>query len=514
MNSLLTIPRSDYFQDLSFLQSIIDSIEEGVVVQDRDGKIISFNEKAIDILGMSAGEIFGKTSYDPDWHTILLDGSPAPVESHPIIITLKTGVPQNNVVIGVQIKEGPIKWLSVNSRLIRISESNEVYVFAAFTDVTQLIVSNRSLELEQKKLRSSEEKFSSCFHYSAIGMAIVLPDGGLHDVNGAFCKMLGYTRGEMLKKSFQDITHPDDLKKDLSLVQKMLKREMETYQLEKRYLHKNGQNIWALLNVALVWNSDNTPEFFVSQIQEVTELKKLNQGLEDQNLELLKTQSALKRKITQLKDFAGIITHDVRGPAHNMKKMLEMYVDAPNEEIKNTSLHFLKKISSDLVDNLNELVQVLQVHLEKDIPFTACVFEQVMDSVSLQLQDTVSREKAIITRDFQVPDICYPRIYLQSILYNLVSNSLKYHRQGTPPDIRISSFAKGDEIYLSVTDNGMGINLTAFGSSLFKFQKSFHNGFDSKGIGLYMIRNQVEELGGTISAESEVNKGSTFTVRF
>jgi PAS domain S-box-containing protein len=514
MNSLLTIPRSDYFQDLSFLQSIIDSIEEGVVVQDRNGKIIAFNEKAVDILGLSAGEIFGKTSYDPEWHAIHLDGSPAPGNTHPVITTLKTGVPQNNVILGVRIKDEPVKWLSVNTRLIGINDSDDVFVFAAFTDVSALINSNRTLQLEQEKLRSSEEKFSRCFLYSAIGMAIVSPDGGMRDVNGALCKMLGYTREELLERSFQDITHPDDLEKDLSLVRKMLRREMETYQLEKRYLHKDGQTIWALLNVALVWNTDDEPQFFVSQVQEVTELKKLNKGLEDQNLELLKTQGALKRKITQLKDFAGIITHDVRGPAHNMKKMLEMYIDAQSEETKKTSLHLLKKISSDLVNNLNELVHVLQVHLEKDIPYSHCRFDQVMDSVSLQLQDTVTREKATIIKDFQVPGIYYPRIYLQSILYNLVSNSLKYHRPGVPPEIRISSFAKGDEIYLSVADNGLGIDLEVFGSMLFKFQKSFHKGFDSKGIGLYMIRNQVEELGGAISAESEVNKGSTFTVRF
>jgi light-regulated signal transduction histidine kinase (bacteriophytochrome) len=113
----------------------------------------------------------------------------------------------------------------------------------------------------------------------------------------------------------------------------------------------------------LVWNSNDEPQFFVSQVQEITELKKLNKWLEDRNVELLKTQAALKRKIRQLKDFAGIITHDVRGPAGNIKRMLELYETAPEEETRNTAFNFLKKISNDLTGNLNELIHVLQIHI-------------------------------------------------------------------------------------------------------------------------------------------------------
>ena len=97
---------------------------------------------------------------------------------------------------------------------------------------------------------------------------------------------------------------------------------------------------------------------------------------------------------------------------------------------------------------------------------------------------------------------------------NLVSNSLKYSRKDVKPIIRIGTFSKEGQNFLSVADNGLGIDMHKFGKSLFKFQKSFHSGYDSKGIGLYLIRNQVEDLGGTITAESDVDKGSVFTVRF
>ena len=116
--------------------------------------------------------------------------------------------------------------------------------------------------------------------------------------------------------------------------------------------------------------------------------------------------------------------------------------------------------------------------------------------------------------DFQIPIIQYPKIYLQSILYNLISNSLKYTRKEVIPVIQISSFTKNNHTYLTVSDNGLGIDLNKFGKSLFQFKKSFHSGYDSKGIGLYLIRNQIEDLGGSIFAESEVENGTTITVGF
>ncbi len=510
---MLPISETDFFQDISFLQSITSSMQEGIVILNQQGKIVSFNEQATAILQLTPDQLLGRSPRDSDWKAINLDGTPAPNHTHPVSITLKTGEPQNNVILGVTPVNSPLKWLSVNSRLVKTNEE-EIFVFATFTDVTKLVTSNRSLSAEQEKLRSSEEKFSKSFHYSAIGMAIVSPDGGIRDVNGAICRMLGYTREELLQLSFQDITHPDDLAKDLSLVQSMLRKEIETYQLEKKYLHKDGHIVWALLNVSLVWNRNNEPQFFVSQVQEITELKKLNKGLEDRNLELLKAQTALKRKIGQLKDFAGIITHDVRGPAANIKKMLELYETAPEEEIRNTSFGYLKKISNDLTNNLNELINILQIHLEKDIPYTECDVNAITDSVCLQLQDAINQKNAQVITDLRVDTITYPKIYMQSILYNLISNSIKYSRHGISPMVRVRTFTKGGRFCLSVSDNGLGIDLKKFGKSLFKFQKSFHSGYDSKGIGLYLIRNQIEDLGGTISAESEVDKGTTMTVCF
>jgi PAS domain S-box-containing protein len=108
------------------------------------------------------------------------------------------------------------------------------------------------LREEQQKLKESEEKFSQSFQYSSIGMAIVAPDGSLRDANESFYKMLGYTREELLRKTFQDITHPDDLEKDLDCLYKACyAKKSKLTSSRKRYIHKNGNYVWALLSVSL-----------------------------------------------------------------------------------------------------------------------------------------------------------------------------------------------------------------------------------------------------------------------
>lgn len=123
----------------------------------------------------------------------------------------------------------------------------------------------------QQKLKDSEERFRSVMHFSAIGMALVAPDGRWVEVNSALCGILGYSDEELLATDFQSITHPDDLDADLGQVRRMLDRKIETYQIEKRYFHKDGRIIWVLLSVSMVWHRTSEPHYFISQIQDITE---------------------------------------------------------------------------------------------------------------------------------------------------------------------------------------------------------------------------------------------------
>ncbi|MHB8093489.1 MAG: PAS domain S-box protein [Candidatus Aminicenantales bacterium] len=132
----------------------------------------------------------------------------------------------------------------------------------------------RELEKRERALRESQERFSKAFEHAAIGMALVLPDGRWLKVNPSLCGIVGYSEKELLTKSFQDITHPDDLEADLDYFRRTLAGEIPNYQKEKRYFHKTGRIVWVRLSVSLVRDDRGTPLYFICQIEDVTGSKK------------------------------------------------------------------------------------------------------------------------------------------------------------------------------------------------------------------------------------------------
>jgi diguanylate cyclase (GGDEF)-like protein/PAS domain S-box-containing protein/hemerythrin-like metal-binding protein len=128
-------------------------------------------------------------------------------------------------------------------------------------------------------LSEEDSLFFNAFEYAPIGMALVAPNGKWIKVNRSLCEMLGYLEKELLNKTFQDITHPDDLDEDLVYVNRMLAGVIDSYQMEKRYFHKEGNVISILLSVSLVANKDGSPRFFISQIQDITRRKQIESEL-------------------------------------------------------------------------------------------------------------------------------------------------------------------------------------------------------------------------------------------
>lgn len=108
---------------------------------------------------------------------------------------------------------------------------------------------------------------------AAVGIALLSPDGRWLRVNRKLSAIVGYTPDELMRKTFQDITHPDDLNADLDQVRRMLAKEIDTYSMEKRYLCKDGSLVWVNLTVALVWKPDNTPDYFISVVEDISARK-------------------------------------------------------------------------------------------------------------------------------------------------------------------------------------------------------------------------------------------------
>ena len=143
-------------------------------------------------------------------------------------------------------------------------------------------------------------------------------------------------------------------------------------------------------------------------------------------------------------------------------------------------------------------------------------FEEALEVVLASISSLINRENAKIVAEFQeLKEIRYIPEYLESILLNLITNAIRYKQPGRKPVIFIQTYTENDKDYLEVSDNGMGIDLDEYGEKMFGMYKSFHpNNPEAKGIGLFITKNQVEALGGTISVSSTLDIGTTFKIKF
>lgn len=252
--------------------------EFSIIATTADGIVTVFNEGAERMLGYRAEEVIGHRTpeglHDPQ--EIASRAAQLGLEpSFEVFVHLaRSGRAETREWTYVR-RDGTRVPVSLTVTAIRDGE-NEVTGFVGIgRDITE---SRRA----QAELREAEELFRSTFEDAAIGVALVAPDGRWLRVNRALCALLGFTAEELLQRSFQDITHPDDLNADLELVQSVLADRLPGYEMEKRYIRKDETVIWALLTVSLVRDEDGEPRHFVSQIQDITARKEAETALAHQ----------------------------------------------------------------------------------------------------------------------------------------------------------------------------------------------------------------------------------------
>jgi PAS domain S-box-containing protein len=343
-------------------------------------------------------------------------------------------------------------------------------------------------------------------------MALVSIRGGWIDVNPYLLELLGYQKQELLSRTFQDITHPDDLDADLALIAKVLNGDLETYKLEKRYFHKAGHIVWALLTVSLVRNESGMPRFFVVQIEDITATKNLVLELKLKNSLLSQTAADLENKIQQFDEFNRMVAHNLRGPAGGIEAMLNMAIEEENPVEKEEMLRLLLGSSQSMNATLKDLMEILEIRLNQAIEYTECALEDITKTTIQMLQGEILRSGAIIHTNFSVAHVRFPKVYVESLFYNMISNSLKYKRDGLPVEITISSQAENGRVKITFEDNGLGIDLKRHAGNMFKLNKTFHTGYDSKGVGLFITKNQLETHGGSVAVESVLGVGTKFIV--
>ncbi len=233
-------------------------------------------------------------------------------------------------------------------------------------------------------------------------------------------------------------------------------------------------------------------------------------------IERNKITDDLIQRNRDLEQFSYIISHNLRAPVSNIMGISELLFSS------DLTLVELQKLNQGLNDSVHsldqvikDLVHILQTKREINEQTTDVKFISLVEDIETSIHSLISKENVVIEKDFsECGGMTTIKSYLYSVFYNLITNSIKYKKPDIAPILSIKSRKTANSIQLFFKDNGLGIDLERQGEQIFGLYKRFHFHTEGRGLGLYMVRTQVEALGGKISIESELGIGTEFEIEF
>ncbi|GGG57482.1 PAS domain-containing sensor histidine kinase [Hymenobacter glacieicola] len=384
--------------------------------------------------------------------------------------------------------------------------------------------------LPELDLRLTQENLDDLYEHAPCGYCSCLPDGTLVKLNHTLLSWLGYERPELVaRRCLQQLfTVGGRLHYETHCVPLLLVRG-QVRELSYSLRRKNGTTLPVLMNAQLVRDSNEQPLVVRVTLFDITERRKYEQELlrakaqaEEQREQLARVNEQLTSKNEQLTrinsdldNFVYTASHDLKQPIENMAGLFQelrrtvTFHDPEAAEMVSMFTQALQQILTT-IKGLTEVVQ-LQRQLEQ-VPLEVVALQPFTEEIIGSLQQ-VNGQNAAFTLDFAAaPTVCMARPGLHSMLYNLLSNGLKYAEPGRPPHIRVSTTAADDATILSVQDNGRGIDLSRHGRQLFQLFRRFHPEVVGSGMGLYLVNRLAHQAGGRVEVDSTVGQGTTFRV--
>lgn len=402
-----------------------------------------------------------------------------------------------------QCADGSYKYVFDRGFLVKDKDGKPIRMIGAIQDVTKQKEEEQRLRLLETVITQTKDAVMITDIDTSQN---VIPN--IIFVNSAFTDMTGYKAEEVIGKSPIMFIGP---KSDILEFDK-LKTAIQDYKecfVETINYKKNGEEFWNNFSMIPVTDKDGEHSHWISIQRDVTEEK---------NKE--KEREQLIRELTQnnkdLKQFSYITSHNLRAPLSNLTGLLNLVedMDIEDPELKEIISGFTKSTHL-LNETINDLVKVVIIKDNPSIHKEKVLIKEIFENVFNQLSFLIGLHKPILKIDLEEVSILnINKSYLESIFLNLLTNAIKYRSENRQLKVNISSKVEDDNLVLTFKDNGVGIDLVRNRDKIFGLYQRFHNHPDSKGLGLYLVKSQVEAMGGTINVESTVGKGTTFTIVF
>ena len=399
--------------------------------------------------------------------------------------------------------DGTYKFVLDRGYLVKNETGQSVRMIGAMQDVTRQKNEEIRLRLLESVITHTSDSvvITEAEPVEGIGPRIIY-------VNAAFTKMTGYTIEEVLGKTPRILQGEHTSRAQLDVIKNALK-SWEPCEVELLNTKKDGDDFWVHLAITPVADSNGHFTHWVAIQRDITERKR-----QEQDRELLINELTNTNK--DLRQFSYITSHNLRAPLSNLIGILNLLENSEIQDKQIASLMSGFKISThQLNDTINDLIRILVIKDNPSIFQERLLFSEVLEKVMFQLQFKMDEISPLLHIDFSKADtVMFNRTYLESVLLNLFSNALKYRSPNRLLSIRISTEISASGLVLYFNDNGLGLDLERLKGRMFGLYQRFHNHPDSKGMGLYLVKSQLEALGAKMEVESTVDIGTTFKITF
>ena len=310
--------------------------------------------------------------------------------------------------------------------------------------------------------------------------------------------------------SWADKIHPEDKERITKSIKNALNNGVGGWTGEYRFRSANENYAYVLDRCSILRNEEGTPYRMLCSMIDVTILRKAQEDLK-------KSNESLRRINNDLDNFIYTASHDLKAPVSNIEGLiytLERELPSSEGEIVATIIELIKASIEKFRETIKDLTEITKIQKNPIEDTDTINIKHMVEDIKLSILDMIKNNEADIhIKTKSNPVINFSRKNLKSILYNLLSNAVKYRSPDRKPEIFITTEQQNDYLVLKVKDNGLGIEKEKQGK-MFTMFKRFHTHVEGTGVGLYIVKKIVENSGGKIEVESDVNKGTTFSIFF
>ena len=403
----------------------------------------------------------------------------------------------------VSLPKKGMRWLKVSSKPERYPDGNIAF-YGRISDVTEI-------KKQQLQVKISEERFKFALEASTAGVWDWDVVNNTVFYSSQSMKILEQASLDVFDtpERWDQIVHEDDLKKYYSDIEEHFANKTPYYENQHRVLTSSGNYKWILDRGKVIERDDNgKPLRVIGTHTDISAQK-------ERELELVKIMELYSKQNSRLLNFSHIVSHNLNTQAGNIQSILDFIEADDDSESTKEMLFDLRTVSNDLNETIENLTQLVLIQSNSNIPIKSLNLKHYLNKTLDLIKNVKNYDQVTIINDIDSETyVDFNPAYLESVLLNFTTNAIKYSCVERGVSIKYSFSIEDGKKTLSISDNGLGIDLEKHGSSLFGMYKTFHKHDDARGLGLHLTKNQIESMNGTVAVESEVGVGSTFKVVF